>query len=340
MIIERLPLGDPSWREFVLAQRGATPFHLPEWAQVLADCYRFEPFALVARERDGEVVAGLPVIAVRSLSGRRRWVSLPFSDSCPLLTQDPAREVEVAEALADHALGSGAIGLEVRACLPAGAHTFPVEVGYEYLMDLPGDAATLHPSKGHRQNRNRAERAGVEIHRGSGPEDVAAFYRLHALTRRRQGIPVQPRRFFDLIGERLLTQGKGFVSTARIDGDVVASGLFLTHGRTIVAKFRASDPARSDTGAGFLVDWEAISVACGEGYTMLDLGRTDWDEEGQRRYKSGWGAVERPLIYTHLSQKAPDAGRPSVGGLPRRIIRNSPLWVTRALGAALYRWTA
>jgi CelD/BcsL family acetyltransferase involved in cellulose biosynthesis len=340
MKVVEIPLADPRWREFTSGHPGATPFHLPEWAGLIADCYGFETFVLAVADTDGEILAGAPAAAVRSPLGRVRWVSLPFSDSCPLLVRADVPVDDVVTALREHVLASRASELEVRGALPSAVGLFPVGAGYNYLLELPRDPADVHPSKGHRQNRNQAERKGVRIHHGTTPEDVAAFYRLHTLTRRRQGVPVQRRRFFDLIEERLLATGHGFVASATLDGEVVAAGLFLTHNRMIVAKFRASDPAHQDTGAGFLVDWEAITAACTAGYRTLDLGRTDNGEDGQRRYKTGWGAVEEPLIYTHVADEAPGGSRPRVGGLSRQIIRHSPVWVVRAAGEVLYRWTA
>lgn len=340
MNVRQLPLTDPRWREFVSSHPDATPFHLPEWAGVVADCYRFPSFVLAACDPGGKIVAGAPVAAVKGIAGRVRWVSLPFSDSCPMLVGEGARPAELAEAVSAHAIARGVADVEVRASLPAGPGRFPIEAGYGYALELPADPGDLHVSKGHRQNRNQAIRGGVTVTRGASARDVETYYRLHALTRRRQGVPVQPRRFFDLIGERMLATGHGFVATAVLDGEPVAAGLYLTHGSTIVAKFRASDPARQDTGAGFLVDWDGIVGACEAGYRTLDLGRTDVGEDGQRRYKTGWGAVESPLVYTHLAAEAPATSRPSVGELPRTIIRRSPLWVNRALGEVLYRWTA
>jgi CelD/BcsL family acetyltransferase involved in cellulose biosynthesis len=340
MNVREVPLTDPAWREFVSSHPDATPFHLPDWAGVVADCYGFQAFALTVSDGAGEVVAGLPVVAVRNLTGRLRWVSLPFSDSCSPLVRELVPLEDVTEAIAGYARSRGVADLEVRAALPHASGRFPIEVGFGYALELPGDAADLHVSKGHRQNRNHAVRSGITIRHGVAPEDTAAFYRLHVLTRRRQGVPVQPRRFFELIGERMLARGHGFVSTAMFDGEPVAAGLYLTHGRTIVAKFRASDPARQESGAGFLVDWNGIAVACAEGYRTLDFGRTDRGEEGQRRYKAGWGAVESPLVYTHVSAEAPASSRVSVGEVSRAILRHSPPWVTRALGEALYRWTA
>ncbi|HEY5482866.1 MAG TPA: GNAT family N-acetyltransferase [Propionibacteriaceae bacterium] len=340
MRVSRIAIGDARWAEFTSSHPAASPFHIPAWSVLVAECYGFEAFVLAVRDTDNGILAGIPVVAVPSLLGKPRWVSLPFSDSCPLLAAPGVRVDEVAGALREHVLASGARELELRTRLPAADGLYPVEVGYNYLLALPRDPAGLHLSKGHRQNRNLAARGGVRVTRGSTTDDVAAFYRLHTLTRRRQGVPVQPRRFFELVGERLLARGSGFVATATLNGEVVAAGLFLTHNGTIVAKYRASDPAHRDTGAGFLVDWEAIAAACGEGYHTLDLGRTDHGEEGQRRYKTGWGAVEEPLIYTHAADQAPKAAALRGGRFSKAIIRHSPLWVPRAIGEVLYRWTA
>ena len=340
MDVTSVPVEDPLWREFVLSHPEASPFHLPAWATLVADCYGFESFALMALDSAGEVLAGAPVVTVRSPFGRARWVSLPYSDCCPLLVRPGADEGDVIDALRTHVLGSPVAGLEVRAPLPAAQDLHAIEAGYDYLLPLPWDSADLHPSKGHRRNLNHAIRQGIRVEQGSSAKDVETFYRLHTLTRRRQGVPVQPHRFFDLIAERLLAGGHGFVATAKLDGEPLAAVLYLTHNGTLMAKYRASDPARQDTGAGFLVDWEIMAAAGEMGFHTLDFGRTDRDADGQRRYKSGWGATEQPLVYTLIASQAPQTERPHVGDLPRRIIRHSPLWVCRALGEVLYRWTA
>jgi hypothetical protein len=73
----------------------------------------------------------------------------------------------------------------------------------------------------------------------------------------------------------------------------------------------------------------------------MDFGRTDLEGgDGLRYYKRGWGAVETPLVYTHISRTPPSGSSLSVGNLPKRMIRSSPPWVCRALGEVLYRWSA
>src|SRR4051794_41068573 len=86
----RLALDDPAWAALVAGSPAAPPFHHPAWAQVLADAYGYRAFVLAeAGGDDGGPVAGAPFLEVRSLAGRRRWISLPFTDSCPPLAPDP-----------------------------------------------------------------------------------------------------------------------------------------------------------------------------------------------------------------------------------------------------------
>lgn len=340
MRITTLPIADPQWRDFVLSHPDAGPFHLPAWASVVADTYGFEAFVLGVRDTDGELLGGLPAVSVPSPRGGHRWVALPFTDYCPMLVREGADTAAIAGAVCAHALESPVRELELRCAFPEmdGAHAF--QAGYHSVIQLAEDPGSLHPNKVHRNLRNRAMRQGIEVSFGTSAEDVAAYYRLHTLTRRRLGVPVQPRRFFRLIADRLVTQGNGFVATARLGDEVLAAGLYLSHGTTLVAKFAASDPAHRNNGGGYLVDWEVMLLGCAEGYTVLDLGRSDLDADGLRIYKKGWGAIETPLSYTRISRHAPSDKRPSVGELPKRIIRNSPIWVCRLLGETLYRWTA
>jgi lipid II:glycine glycyltransferase (peptidoglycan interpeptide bridge formation enzyme) len=230
--------------------------------------------------------------------------------------------------------------LEIRSDMPAGEGIFPLQRGYHHHILLPSDPDDLHVRKSYRHLRNKARTAGVAVRRGESRQDVDTFYRLHAMTRRRHGVPVQPKRFFDLIARRLVETGNGFVLIAEYQGRPAAAGLFLSHKDTLVTKFAASDPAMRDVGAGHLVDWTSLDSACRNGYRVVDWGRTDSDAEGLRSYKLGWGAVETELVYTHLCRRPPQASAPHVNAAARSVIQHSPEWVCRMLGELLYRGAA
>jgi hypothetical protein len=80
-----LQLDVPRWHSFVGSRRDAFSFHHLAWAALVADCYGYRAFAFTLQASDGDIVAGAPVIEVTDPLRRRRWISLPFTDECPLL---------------------------------------------------------------------------------------------------------------------------------------------------------------------------------------------------------------------------------------------------------------
>jgi lipid II:glycine glycyltransferase (peptidoglycan interpeptide bridge formation enzyme) len=189
------------------------------------------------------------------------------------------------------------------------------------------------------RNVARAERDGVDVRVAERAGDLLeTFYRLHLLTRRRQGVPIQPRRFFSLLWDRMLGQGLGRLFIAELDRNAVAAAVFLEWNGMVVYKFGASDPQSWGSRPNHALFWEAIRRACAEGMSELDFGRTDLGNEGLRAFKASWGTDERELVYTNLGKESGPrtSGRP--GTLLAASIRRSPPWVCRVLGERLYRY--
>jgi CelD/BcsL family acetyltransferase involved in cellulose biosynthesis len=327
-----LELEDPRWREFVESCPEAGPFHLPAWARLLGDCYGYRAFAIAAADDSGKVEAGLPVLELRG--GRR--VSLPFTDACAPLALSADGLASLSRALA-RAAGR----FEVRAPFP-GAAAHPVAV--QHLLPLNADPqlvfSGLHKSRMQRPIA-KAQREGVAIRTGDARADlVDAFYDLHVQTRRRQGVPVQPRRFFELLWERMIEPGHGFLLVADAEGAPAAAGVFLSWNGTTVYKFGASDEARLRVRPNHLLLWDAIRRSCERGDRTFDFGRTDYGNAGLRTFKSGFGAGERPRVYAQRGNGTVYAG----GGRATRalapVIRRSPPWVCRGLGELLYKYAA
>ena len=333
-----LEIDDPAWTEFVVSHPASTVFHTPEWASVIADCYGFRTFAIVVY-RDGKILSGCPVVEIRAPLGGRRWVSLPFTDECPLLTLEDTGDA-VVKALSRLAHARNVTDFEIRSCLSASDGVYPLFRGYRHVVRLPTQPEDLHLRKSYRNLRNKAKREGVTIRRGVSTEDMDGFYRLHVMTRRRHGVPVQPKRFFDLIGRRLIEPGLGFILTAEYEGSAAAASIFLSHKDTLVTKYAASNPSVRDIGAGHLLDWVSLDSACREGYRLMDWGRTDVEAEGLRSYKLGWGAEEERLFYTHIARRQPRESRLRLGAAAQAVIRRSPEWMCRMLGELFYRGAA
>jgi predicted N-acyltransferase len=172
---------------------------------------------------------------------------------------------------------------------------------------------------------------------GRRPEQVLAFYRLHVETRRQQGVPVQPWRFFDLLGKRLLAEDLGFVLLAYHQEEVVAGMVLLGWGQTLIYKYGASLSDRLHLRPNDLLFYTALQYGVEHGYQVFDFGRTDLSNTGLRRFKSGWGAEEKPLTYSTFSEKMHRPANNRMMTLLNTTIKNSPAWVCRTIGELLYR---
>jgi CelD/BcsL family acetyltransferase involved in cellulose biosynthesis len=288
--LARLELDDPRWLGFVSGQADATPFHHPRWAEFLAACYGMPAFALAGLSASGDVESGLPVIEVARLR-RRRWVSLPYTDRLAPLVNGG----DLGAALEAERRRAGVDAIELRSAIPGG---FGEDAAWLHLLQLHPDPTVVAAGMRSNVSRNirKAERSGVEVTPGKTEDDMAgAFYRLHVATRRRQGVPVQPRRFFSLFWQRLVEPGLATVLLGRVDGAPVAGGVFMTWNGTTIYKFGASDPAFAEYRVNNLLMWRAICDACAAGSHTFDFGRTDDDNDGLRAYKRSWGAKEQRL---------------------------------------------
>lgn len=337
-------LGDPAWAGFVAGHPDALPFHLPAWGETIAAAYGMRPFALVTRDPDGSVVAGIPFIEVALPFRGKRWVALPFTDLCPPLAGSSAAEADLAAAVEAAGSAAGVRRVEVRGPITGGR--LLEDAGVRHVLELDPDPQAVyrrfHPSQVHR-NIRRAERSGLEVRRGSADDDLLdVFYALHLSTRRRLGVPVQPRRFFTALRERMLAGGHGWIVAVESSGRPVAAALFMEAGSTVVYKYGASDRGAWALRPNHLLFWHAIREACERGHRRFDFGRSDPEAEGLRAFKSAWGAIEEPLRY-HAFGDVPTPDARSTGLAARALgglIRNGPEWVCRATGELLYRFTA
>ena len=335
---------DPRWADFVTTHPAATPFHHPDWIRLVAGCYGFRAFALAVSDVTGAIRAGLPVVEVRHFRSDPRWVSLPYTDYCPPLVSERQGEEQLAAALERASHAAGVRRVEIRAPIAGGSAAGPTALRHVLaLAPNPAEVyAGFHRSQVQR-NIRRAEREGLTVRRASRPHDlVDTFYQLHLRTRRRQGIPVQPRRFFRLLWDTTITTGLGSALIVEMSAQPIAAAVFLTWNGTVIYKFGASDPSNWSLRPNHLLFWHAIRAACEQECRWFDFGRTDIGQEGLRNFKLSWGAVEEPLVYGTLGGKSGSA-TPAEGmaaRMLRPVIRHSPLLLCRAFGETLYRYVA
>jgi hypothetical protein len=328
------PLADPAWLAFVESSPEATIFHHPAWLELLHRQYGYEMRACCVEGPSG-IEAGIPIARISSPITGRRLVSVPFSDACPPLGANSSALEALATMLAKESEDSG-LRLTVRA--PVTGATI-CDRYVTHLLPLGSDPADVESGFGKSQGRatRKATREGLESERRTDTEALDEFYRLHLMTRRRLGVPTQPRRFIRRFGE-LFDEGLGFVWLIRDGGRPIAAAVFLTYGRTIVYKYGASDPAGLKKRPNNLLFLEVIRWACESGFETLDFGRTEIDNEGLRTFKRSWGAKEVDLLYSCLGGEEPEhQSESTTDRVLRATIQHTPPIVSRVIGEALYK---
>jgi CelD/BcsL family acetyltransferase involved in cellulose biosynthesis len=338
--VELDPVADPRWMDLLVRSPDAAVFHHPGWLTLLRATYRYRLTACAVAGGDGRLAGGLPIAEVSSRLTGRRLVALPFSDLCPpLLASD-------ASADAAQALGEALDAFQRRRRLPleergTGAvldGALPGERFRHHVLRLEPDVAAVDRRFAKAQVRRgvrRARREGLRAVRSTDRPALEAFFRLHVATRRRLGVPTQPRRFI-LAFEHLFARGLGFVLLVSNDERPIAAGVFLTLGDTLLYKYGASDERFLGLRPNNLLFMEAIRWGCEHGMRRLDFGRTHWDHESLRAFKLAWGAEEHELRYRYLGA-APGGRSGRATSVLAAVIRHSPPGTGRAIGEVLYR---
>jgi hypothetical protein len=336
-VLSRLSL--EQWQQTVEACPESMAFHHRNWLELLGRQYGFAPhiFALVEQ---GRVLAAIPFLQTGGLLGRRKLVSLPFSDCVPLLPAMPGAVESLcclirAEESANYQavlvrsdrplVQTTSVSQQVRHVLPTNRPWKDVQAGFH---------------KGILCNIRQAESHGLRFEWRTDAEAMESFYRLQLATRKKLGVPIQPRGYFRLLHEWMVRPGLAFVGLVTRRGRPVGAAVFLSYKQTLLYKHSASDPQALEFRPNDLLAFHAVRRAVEENKACLDLGSSDKVQEGLRHFKRKWGAMESEIHYACISGTSRDSLRHS---LPFRAssfaIRHSPAIVCRCLGEALYRYS-
>ena len=333
------PICDRDWDRFVVSHPDFSFFHGAAWAEVLSKTYGHKPLYLRSSD-DGELAGLVPMMEVRSPLTGRRGVCLPFTDFCGPLVFGAGFSALTLDTLLAVALERKWKHFEVRGRTHFEGSAKPTLGFYRHTLDLrPGSADLFSRFKSPtRRAVRKAVRSGLNCRVARDREAILDFYRLHAQTRRRHGLPPQPLSFFLNIHNAVIEPGFGFVLMASAGSHPVAGAVFFQLGKKAVYKFAASDARYRSLRGNNLVVWEGIRYLAESGLEELDFGRTALNHDGLRRFKLGCGSKEETIDYfkfeTALSpgHAVPDA----TAGFHCAVFGRLPLALNRLAGAIIY----
>src|SRR5260370_42581966 len=86
----QVTLVDSGLQDFLATYASDDFYFDPAWLHLIASLYGYTLILLTSTNSSGCITGFLPLCSLQSPLTGRRLVSLPFSDSCPLLAEDEA----------------------------------------------------------------------------------------------------------------------------------------------------------------------------------------------------------------------------------------------------------
>lgn len=340
-------IGRDNWLSFISSKR-PTVYHHPAWHRTIELTYDIRPAYVVMADSSGVMKAAVPGAVVRGLTGSKRFVSFPFSDTCGPLADSLGEMSLLANALCSVTMVEGKdwSGTELRTALPLEPESFSVYRGYTgHVLRLGRHIDDIFSSfhKDCVQRRiKKAFRAGLSVGEGTTIGDIKDFYALHLMTRKKLGAPVQPFSFFRNLWNTLSPEGLLTVLLVKKGATPIAGIVLLKYAKRAIYKFGASDERYLGLGGNQLAMWTAIRKASDEGFNEFDFGRSFSDNGKLNEYKARWGAEEFGLHYLYSPFKEP--GFKDEGGrcahLASSVFKSLPRLSNRFLGRLFYKYLA
>lgn len=342
-IIRINPLTSPLWMDFIANHPRSTIFHHPLWLSLLNGQYDYSPMAYCLTDEEAGIRAGIPFLLLRRIHTGKCLISLPFTDYCSPLYDDEDSLRTLLKPLACMQNENGFSRIEIRSFVPEMDRAVRHEDFVLHSLNLMPDPDSVFRAFRKTQVQQpirKAEREGVAVRLDRSRIGIDIFYKLHVTTRRRLGAPVQPKSFFNLLWRHLIRNNLGFVLLAFMENTPISGAVFLTYNSTITYKYSASEPDYLRHRPNNLVLWKAIEWGCLNGYTTFDFGRSQVTNTGLRKFKGGWGAVEKPLPYSFISDSNMGTRKssPVLETVAKKVIQNTPTFVCRTIGELLYKY--
>lgn len=342
-IIRINPLTSTLWMDFITHHHNSTIFHHPLWLSLLHQQYGYVPLAYCVVDEKGVIQAGIPFMLLNKIFKGRCLISLPFTDYCFPLFYDEDSLRFLLEYLIHIQNKDSFNNIEIRYNVPEINHLNKSDDFVLHTLKLtsnPNNVFQTFKKTQVQQCIRKAERESVKIRFERSKFGIDVFYILHTFTRKRLGVPVQPKLFFNLFWRLLIKSNMGFVLLAFLDNVPISGSVFLNFGSTVTYKYSASDPKYWNLRPNNLVLWNAIQWACSNGYAKFDFGKSEVANTGLRDFKDGWGTIEEPLPYSYISNEPIKTvkSNSNMGKIAEKVIQKSPTFICRLTGELLYKY--
>jgi FemAB-related protein (PEP-CTERM system-associated) len=327
------------WDRFVLGHPQGTFFHLTAWKRVLEETFGHKSQYVYA-ERNGEIVAVVPIFKVSNWMVGTCLVSSPLASYGGILAEDETAEKVLLEHIQLESRVQQVDYLELRYPVSELKEGFIANTRYSnFSLELKGDPDSLLRSlpKDIRYMIRKAEKSNLTAKHG--PQFLRDFYRLFAINMRRLGTPVFPITLF----QNLLNEFGDQIDVAIVyaGDEPVASAVSFLYRDTFHPYYIGGLPVARDMAANNYLWWELMRFASQASMKHFDFGRSK-KGTGAYAFKKKWSPKITDLAYQVFLVKRTTPPNFSPANpkfeLATKVWSHLPLWLANRLGPRVVEW--
>jgi lipid II:glycine glycyltransferase (peptidoglycan interpeptide bridge formation enzyme) len=181
----------------------------------------------------------------------------------------------------------------------------------------------------------------LRLRAGHGETDVSLFYQLYFKTRKRLGLPSHPYKLFKNLFDVFSPEGRITLLFAEKEGKAVGGLIVFKYKDRVSSEYLASDIAFRHMNIDYFLYWNAIAMACREGYRVYDFGRTAFDNSSLLEFKRKWGTEELDLPqYCYSKDAHNESMNPESSSFYRltsHVCKHAPDFAYSLIGDICYR---
>ena len=306
------PCKDPLWDQFVLDHPLGLISHTSKWKSVLENSFSHMKghYFVIKDVANSRIRAALPIYEVKSWLLGNRLVSIPFATICDVLISNENDFTKLLTAVLSFSEMTGTREIELKTLLSSrfikdGA-LHRVSFYKHHYLELDGDHEEIK-KKFHKKSVksaiNKSLKSNLMLNATSGLKELDIFYRLYFITRKRLNLPPQPYLYFKNIWEKFSGTNNFQIILCCYEDHPVAGLAFFKFKNRVSTEFAGWDKAYYGMKPNHFLYWEAIKIACREGFEIFDFGRTSPNNKGLMNFKRHWGTKEVDLPDYYMSAK-------------------------------------
>lgn len=281
------------------------------WSEVIGALSEDEPVFLIAfHEQTGDDIAGLPLYRYRGPHGSV-LNSVPMAgpmggifikDGVPDELRRAAYEILMKQAL---------VVAEESECLSLTLITNPFRDDREFYERYLDPSYVLenftqfiplndqvHRSHSHRNNLNRAKRAGLVAEVVDDPAEIRRWYQVHVSRHTTIGAEPLSLALFEAVLEQLVPAGRAFFVMVKTASGEIASGALYVHHKEVQDVFMISaSNEHLGMSPNFLNTDFSIGYARSLGKSIYNWQSSPGRDSGVYSYKKAWGSEEATYCF-------------------------------------------